>query len=618
MNMNIKTKLYAGLGVLAFLILILWGSGWVFINTLAENSSAIIRNNIRTVTYMENMEQLLKELHLMQTDRLANESTVPDLRQPPPDSIKQQMIDNLSKQHQNITEPGEANVSRQLEEAVLQYLDHYEQLDGQTTLGMESYQQLTRQYGSIQDLLARITNLNVDAINRKNDTAQQTASNVILYMTVIGGISTLLALVLLIRYPNYIVNPIHQLIGRIKEIADQNYDQRLEFNTGDEYEELARAFNAMATRLQEYDSSTMAKLKNEKRRIEAIINHMPEAVLGLDREKNILFINAKAEELIGIDRSSLVGKYAPDVASTSDLVQKLIRDLMKKTDRETEQHGNKPDLIKIVHGDRQVYYSKETIPVITANTTDEEEKQIGAIVTLKNVTHFQEMDEAKSNFVAVVSHELKTPIASINMSLRLLEDERIGRLNDEQRELVKSIRNDTLRMKKTTTELLDLSKIEAGNIKLNTQPARPLDLIEYAYETMIMQANQKNISMEIECDEQLPQVKTDVQKTVWVLVNLISNAIRYTPANGSIKLKSEDQNRTVKFFVSDTGEGIPAEYLDKIFQKYFQVYDDQNGSGGSGLGLAIAKEFINAQGGEIGVESEPDKGSTFYFTLPKA
>lgn len=616
MNMNIKTKLYAGLGILAFLIVVLGGSGLVFINTLAENSSTIIRNNIRTVTYMEDMEQTLNELHLKQSFKLDSSSDQSTYSGVVVDSLKKQLISSLSNQQQNITETGEAKISDQLQEEIMAYLEQYDQLNSQPAINSGSYQDLAMQYGQIQGMLAEITNLNIKAIERKNDAAQRTASNVILYMSIIGGISALLAFGLLFKYPNYIVKPIRELIDRIKQIADQNYDQRLEFTTGDEYEELAQAFNRMATRLQEYDTSTMAKLMNEKQRIEAIINNMHEAIIGLDREKNVLFVNAKAEELIGRDRSSLVGQYAPDIASTNELVRKLIQDLMEGN-RNDEDDSDEPDLVKIMNGDRQVFYSKETIPVITGNAAADEEKQIGTIITLKNVTHFQEMDEAKSNFVAVVSHELKTPIASINMSLRLLEDERVGELNEEQTDLIQSIRDETRRMKRTTTELLDLSKIEAGNIQLNTQPAQPRDLIEYAYETMIMQANQKDIELEIHCDPNLPPVKADVQKTVWVLVNLISNAIRYTPANGRIELTAAEKPSAIEFLVTDTGEGIAEEYLDKIFQKYFQVYAEKDEDGGSGLGLAIAKEFINAQGGDIDVQSTVGKGSMFYFTLPK-
>jgi len=244
---------------------------------------------------------------------------------------------------------------------------------------------------------------------------------------------------------------------------------------------------------------------------------------------------------------------------------------------------------------------------------------LGNIITLKNVTRFHEMDQAKTNFISVVSHELKTPISSINMSLRLLGDDRVGMLNEEQQELVSSIQKDVRRMKQTTSDLLDLTKIESGNIQVSTSETVPKELLEYAYETMIMQASQKDLSMGMQVNGNLPNVQADSQKTVWVLVNLISNAIRYTGPDGQITLEATlaEDPEFVQFAVKDTGEGIAAEDLDKIFDKYYQVDKDQKDRKGSGLGLSIAKEFIRAQGGRIWAESTPGTGSRFYFTLPQ-
>jgi PAS domain S-box-containing protein len=416
-----------------------------------------------------------------------------------------------------------------------------------------------------------------------------------------------------INLPIQVGDSIRHLITRMKKMAGRNYDWRREFQTDDEYKALAAAVNSMAGYLEEYDASNLARIENNKQRIEAIINHMNDAVIGLDKNKNILFVNTKAEDLIGLSHDDLENKYAPDVASANDLMRELIGDLMNKKE---QSEGEKPDILKFVSDNKQVYYVKETIPVIPADTSPGRQ-QVGAIIMLKNVTHFQEMDEAKTDFVAVASHELKTPIASINMSLRLLQDERIGQLNEEQARLITSIHNDTQRMKRTTSELLDLSKIESGNIQLNMQQAAPAYLIEYAYETMASQAAQKEINFKMEYDEELPPLKVDLQKTGWILVNLVSNAIRYTPPEGAVILKVEETRQAAKFSVVDTGKGIPTEYLDKIFSKYFQVRDNQNDKEGIGLGLAISREFIKAQGGEIGVESELGVGSTFYFTLPK-
>jgi len=613
--MNIKTKLYAGLGFLALLIVLLWGSGLVFINMLADNSSAIIENNNRTLTYMQNIEQALVDYQKTTLQEANGEEDEKIERRI--DSLKNVLETNLENQQQNITEEGEAKLTSNLEKKLITLFEGYRKLYGQSSRDMEQFRSMMSHYRDILTIIADISHKNLDAIRQKNEDAQHSATNIILYMTAIGIVSMLLALLLLVKYPSYIVNPIQELIERIKEISDQNYNQRLTFETGDEYEELAKAFNTMAKRLQEYESTNLAKLKNEKKRIEAIINQMSEAVIGLNREMKILFANAKAEELTGLSREQLVGEYAPHIAFANDLMRELLKDLM---DDEDDQNNNEEQqLVKVLSGDRVIYYSRETQPVVMENEedTNHDQKQIGTIITLKNVTHFQKVNEAKTNFIAVVSHELKTPIASINMSLRLLEDERVGVLNEEQEELIRSIRNDTNRMKRTTTELLDLSKIETGNIQLNTQTVRPADLIEYAYETMIMQANQNDINLKIECKEDLPKVKADVQKSVWVLVNLISNAIRYSPPGKDIILKAENRPKSIRFSVTDFGKGVPKKYRQKIFRKYVQI-DRDNDSKGSGLGLAIAKEFINAQGGTIGVKSDLDKGSTFYFTLSKS
>ncbi len=618
MKINIKTKLYTGLGFLAFIIVLQWSFGLFFISTLADNSSAIIENNKRTVTYMQNMEQVLTELHLQfseRTDRARqNEFSLQDSQI---DSLRDLLVWEMKKQQQNITEPDEAEMSNSLQQELQNYFTQIDQLQSESEWTEEMTEGLDKSYGNIQGQLATITHKNLDAIQQKNDHAQQTASRVIFYMITIGVISTLMALGLLIKYPGYIVEPIRELIERIKKIADQNYDQRLEFETGDEYEELAEAFNTMATRLQEYESSNLAKLRSEKQRIEAIINQMNEVVIGLDRKNCILFVNTKAEEVLGCSGSDMIGKSAQEIAKESELMKAVFKDPERKISA-SENGKEKPDLVKVTSDDRFAYYSREIQPVIMQNPEHDSAKRqkIGSIITLKNVTHFQELNEAKNNFIAVVSHELKTPIASINMSLRLLEDERVGALNDEQADLIKSIGNDTNRMKKTTSELLDLSKIETGNIQINNQKARPVDLLEYASETMLMQADQKDISLKVNCDPNLPFVKADLQKTVWVLVNLIANAIRYSETGSKIVLKAEDKQRAVQFSVVDYGKGIPKEYQQKIFQKYVQISDED--SGDSGLGLAIAKEFIAAQGGSIAVESEIGEGSTFYFTLPKA
>lgn len=612
MNISIKSKLYVGIGLLAGFVVLLWISGSVFINSLAENSGAIIQDNIRSVTYAQQMEQSLNDLYTAQVSAISSSDAANILEKESYQQAIQQFENTLSKQEANITETGEQALTNQLRENYKNLLDIFASVVQSLPISLQVInQQLSPAYHRLQQNLSQLTTMNVDAIHRKNNIAQQTASNVTIYMSAIGALCSILGILMLLRFPSYIVDPIHELIRRIKDIANRNYDQSLEFQTGDEYEELAEAFNRMAGKLQEYENSSLDRIMNEKKRVEAIINHMGDAVIGLDADNYILFANDKAIELIGFSKENLIGQYGPDIASRNDLFHNLMQSLSSDSE-------DKVGYLKVGE-ENERYYSIEVMPV--RHNRDEDASSgthLGNIITLKNVTRFHELDQAKTNFISVVSHELKTPISSINMSLRLLGDERVGTLNEEQQGLISSIQKDVRRMKQTTSDLLDLSKIESGNIQLNTSEAVPVDLLEYAYETMIMQATQKDLAVDLEVAEDLPQVQADSQKTVWVLVNLISNAIRYTGFKGRIVLEAResDSPQFVQFAVKDTGEGIAPEDLDKIFDKYYQVNKGQKDRTGSGLGLSIAKEFITAQGGQIWAESEPGKGSSFYFTLP--
>lgn len=616
MNISIKSKLYAGIGLLAGFVVLLWISGSIFINTLAENSGAIVQDNIRSVSYAQQMEQALNDLYTAQVTAIGTSNPVHILEGDTYRQTVQRFESILAQQEGNITETGEQELAGQLRANYRDLLNIFQTAVNTTSLTIETIEQrLTPAYHRLQQNLSQLTNTNVDAIHRKNSIAQQTASNVTFYMSLIGALCSILGIAMLVRFPGYIVNPIQTLIQRIKEIANRNYDHTLEFNTGDEYQELADAFNQMARKLQEYENSSLDRIMSEKKRMEAIINHMGDAVIGLDAGHNILFVNYKAIELIGREKEELVGRYAPDIASVNELFHKVLRTL---TPGRSDEDEDEPNYIK-AGGENEHFYSVEKIPVRHIRDGDTGGKSpLGYIILLKNVTRFREQDQAKTNFISVMSHELKTPISSINMSLRLLEDKRIGTLNGEQKDLVYSIRKDLSRMKRTTSELLDLSKIETGNIQLDTGDALPGDLLEYAFETMVMQATQHDLEIDLRIAEDLPMVRADSRKTVWVLVNLISNAIRYTGAGGHITLEAQMDKDPgfVRFSVEDTGEGIEPEYLDKIFDKYFQVDKNQKDRSGSGLGLSIAKEFITAQGGRIWAESKPGRGSQFYFTLP--
>ncbi|HRI32867.1 MAG TPA: HAMP domain-containing sensor histidine kinase [Saprospiraceae bacterium] len=232
---------------------------------------------------------------------------------------------------------------------------------------------------------------------------------------------------------------------------------------------------------------------------------------------------------------------------------------------------------------------------------------------MRNITEYKELDFAKTNFIATVSHEFKTPISSIKMSVQLLENKQIGPLNMEQTNLLNSIKEDANRLLKFTGELLNMTQVESGNIQLTILPSDPKEILLFAIQATQTQADQKQIKFEINCPDNIPKVQADPEKTTWVLTNLISNAIRYSYENSVIYLTVKQRDNKVEISVRDTGQGIAPQYKNKIFDRYFKVPGTK--MEGTGLGLAISKEFIDAQGGNIKVESEYGLGSTFTISL---
>jgi signal transduction histidine kinase/HAMP domain-containing protein len=584
--MKIKTKLTLGLGFLFALILLLAALGAYYANRLAVETREILKDNYETLEYAQNM--------LRATDALL----LPDSLLYP-QAIKAFQT-NLKRQQANITEAGELAATGRIKEnfELLQ-----KELMPNGDLPTQSYLIAT-----IRQQLFQLTDINLQAITRKSNAARQTAGQAVLYLVIIGTISILLTLTFIVNFPGYIANPIRELTESIKQIANRNYEQRLHFAAQDEFGELADSFNQMARKLDEYEHSNLAQLMFEKRRIETIINKMPDAIIGLDQKRLLLFVNREAEVLLGLLGADIIGQYAPDVALHNDLLRHLLPEPTQAP-------------IKIFAHGKESYFLKEVL-IIQASGADETPIPIGQVIILKNITQFQELDQAKTNFIATISHELKTPISAIKMSLKLLQDDRVGDLNTEQHTLLTHIQEDAGRLLQITGELLDLAQVETGNIQLHYRATPPREIIAYACKAMAFQAEQKQITLQTQVADDLPLVQADLEKTAWVLVNFLSNAIRYSPPAGDIIIRAKGSTnegppgKWVCFSVQDHGKGIEPQYKERIFDKFFQVPTSDNIKSGTGLGLAISKEFISAQGGSIWVESELGEGATFSFRLP--
>ncbi|MET3032680.1 ATP-binding protein [Flavobacterium johnsoniae] len=569
--MRIKTKLNLSVGLLFLMIIILSLVSAYSVFLIKQDTENILKSNYNTLEYSRNM--------IFALDGIKSDSK----------ETIQSFEENLEKQTQNITEPGEKQATEKLKAsfALLAKNNSNETIKAQIR----------------HDIFA-IMKLNLDAIKQKSDIAKHSAETANLSIAIVGTLCFLIAFNLLVNLPNNIANPIRELTQSIKEIANKNYSERVHFTSHSEFGDLAKSFNTMAQKLEEYHDSNVYKLLFEKKRLETLINNMNDPIIGLDNEGIVLFVNDEALKIIGLKSEDIIGKPASELAVSNDLIRSLIL-------KESETPKKQP--LKIFAHGKESYFEKEIHNITITPTGEEKEINIGDVIILRNITLFKELDFAKTNFIATVSHELKTPIASIKLSLQLLENGKTGDMNDDQKQLVESIKDDSQRLLKITGELLNLSQLETGNIQLNIGKSNPHEIVKYAVEAVKVQADQKQIQLIVDANENLKNVKADAEKTGWVLINYLSNAIRYSSEKSTILIKLKEENDQMVFQVIDTGKGIDTRYKDKVFDKYFQVPGSQKS--GTGLGLAISKEFIEAQNGNVGVESNLGLGSTFWFSL---
>lgn len=561
MAIKLKNKIALG-GIFLFTLLILVGAvSFFYFHRLAEDSKEIVKDNYETLNYSREMMLDLETVN-------SKDSMV---------AIKKFEL-NLQAQENNITEPGEKEM----------------------TVSLRKHFNVLKQHGGADSLsalirkdISAIMQVNLRAIDNKNQAVQASAQRAKTIITVCLTVCLLLGFTFLFNFPFLVASPIASLTEGIKAIANKNYRQRIHLNRKDEFGELADAFNTMAERLDEYEHSSLAKILFEKQRAEAVINSLKDASIGIDNKGIILFTNQQALALLSLKEQDIIGLSQEEVKKRNDLFRFLVN-----------EQNNIP--FKIVVEGKENYFTKEIMELTHDN------RKTGMVIVLKNITPFKEMDVAKTNFIATVSHELKTPLASSDFSLKLLEDERVGTLTAEQKELVQSLKEDNKRLLRILSELLDMSQVESGKIQLTLQPVAPAFLIDKAIESVQNVAKEKNISIKKEVVGSLPLINADADKTTWVLNNFLTNAIRYSADNSEIHVAARQNDNQVEFVVQDFGRGIDPKYKDKIFDRYFKIPGTREGTG---LGLAICKEFIEAQGGRISVESEPGKGSRFSFFL---
>ena len=516
----------------------------------------------------------------------------------------------LDKAKNNITEEGEAEALGAIEKNYIDYVDKVRSLidikriHGENEASKYYYSSVFPLFKQVKENCNTLLDINQRSMFNMKEQSKELV-NIARYCTLgIAGVVLIIGISIISYLLKKIIHPIEDLAIGINKVSEGNYEYTIPLKRGKEINFIFDCFNNMVEKLKEYDRLNINKILKEKHRTEAIIESIKSPIIVTDDNNKIIMLNKFAERVFDIKEKKVVNRKFIDA-----IKEEKVFNMIQESRNSVDEYKSFED---IQLGTNKDYYRITISPIWFTDT-----ENLGAVTIMQDITKFKELDELKTDFISNVSHEFRTPLTSICMAVGLLLEGKED-INDDQRELLTIIKEDSDKLDNLVGELLDLSKMKSGKIEMEISDIEINDVISQVQRAFKIQLEERNIVLNIDTNGVIRKVKGDMNKISWVIANLIGNALRYTKADGTgiIEIKAREVNNIMLISVSDNGEGIADEYQKVIFEKFIQI-KDKNGetSGSSGLGLAICKEIVKVHGGDIWVDSTEGEGSSFYFTL---
>ncbi|MCY2995165.1 MAG: ATP-binding protein [Planctomycetota bacterium] len=609
--MTFRLRILVAMLPLVALLLTLGGTGTLLIYRLGNRIDVILRENYASVSYMRDLNEALERIDSSFQFAVAGRDQ---------ESHKQYQTNwklydaALAQEQSNITVPGEAELVASLTTLSGQYRRQGEEFFDQAGsplsrlyFGERNTPGLYHRFREIKAVSGEILRINQDNMEEANRQARRLAHSSLIWYG--GGLAVGIALAafLVASTIRTILNPIRAVTESVAAIGTGDLDQLVPVTSEDELGQLASAFNSMARQLRDYRRSHRAQLTRAQQTSQATINSFPDPVLVVDTLQHVELANPMARRLFGVLPAE-AEEGTPLVWQPPDQLRQPLRDVLQ--DRREYLPEGFDNVIVLPLGEEPRSFLPRILPI-----HDADDATIGAAVLLEDVTRFRLLDEVKSNLVATVSHELKTPLTSIRLVLHLLLEETVGPLAPKQLELLVDARDNAERLLGMINNLLDLARLEQGRIQLQLRPERPLALLQPVADSFRPRAIDGGLELTLDVADELLPVSVDAEQFQHALLNLLDNALVHTLPGGRITLSARAADGRVVISVADTGSGIPAQYLPLVFDKYFRVPGDTS-RGGSGLGLAIVREVITAHGGTVTCESQPGVRTVFRLELP--
>jgi two-component system phosphate regulon sensor histidine kinase PhoR len=409
---------------------------------------------------------------------------------------------------------------------------------------------------------------------------------------------TLVSVLLALWISGRTMQPLRELTQAVAEISEGRLDGMRAIAGSrppprDEIGQLTHAFNQMTAQL----SAQIAALQSERSKTNAVLSVMTDGVMIVDREGLVQLVNKAAETMFGIEHSEAIGHS----------LAQLLRHHQVFELWQYSQASNQPQATTVEAGLHKQYLQCIAAPLGQAMPGS-------TLLLFQDLTQLRRLETVRQDFISNISHELRTPLASLKALTETLQD---GALEDPPaaQRFLQQIETEVDSLSLMVQELLELSRIESGRVPLKLKATNPCELIQQAAERLALQAERAGLALQIDCPSTLSSVLVDPARLEQVLVNLLHNAIKFTPSGGEVRVGAVEEEAQIRFFVKDNGVGIAANDLPRIFERFYKA-DRARSGGGTGLGLAIARHLVEAHGGKIWAESEEGRGSHFYFTAP--
>lgn len=592
---------------LVILIALIGITSTISVFKLRRSIDVFMIHNYKSINAADNMTEVLEKENVELSNFVSNgeEKNVDDFYQ-----SNDEFFNWLNVESSNITEKGEKESVDSIKKNYGEYLKTASRLtEIRNSKGLE---EALRQYansvepvyGRLRSDLRTLTQLNEDAMLMRKEEIKADAQRAMNSLMVISIISVIGGFVMATLFINKLFKPIALFTETIKKIKQGNMFKEVPVVSEDEIGAMAQEFNNMMVRLKEFDESTMGQLLYEKNKTLAIVKSICDPLIVLDNNCRITLINNACEDFFCIDETSVQGRHLLEAIRDGDLF-----DYIWSICTGEEEHNQK--IIQIKVNDEEKFFN-----VIVSAVKDKNDEINNIIVLFQNVTEIKKVEKMKSDFISSVSHEFKTPLTSLIMGTELIMNAGVGVLNEKQKDIVNTMKEDSNQLLKLVNNLLELSKLENDRGILNIRECQICDVVKDSLKNFHTQAQNKGVKLLYEIEEDMPNVECDNEKVGWVINNLVSNAIKFTGKDDSIWINVHKGNNRVYVSVKDTGVGIPEKYTKKIFDKFVQLEAGTKFSDSSGLGLAIAKEIIEVHNGEIWCNSVIGEGSEFIFCIP--